>query len=374
MHVALDLTALLPTPTGVDVYLRELVEHLAHRDRANRYTVFVNHEDRATFAGTLPPSFAIAALALRSRPVRFAFQQILLPAVVRARGVDVLHSPSFLMPFARGGARHVVTIHDMTFFTHRAQHSRLHRSAAFLSLVRASLRRADLVVVPSNAARAEVLRLAPHVTPTRVRVVPNGVGAEFRPQAAADVAAVVRRLGLPERYLLYVGTLEPRKNLLRLLDAYERLAPPEHLVLAGRLGWNAAPLRARLAAPALRGRVHLTGYVAPLDLPALYTGARAFVYPSLAEGFGMPPLEALACGVPVVASTDPALAENLADAALLVDATDTPALAAALRRILDDGDLRATLRARGLARAATFGWERTADGMLACYRDLVSRG
>jgi glycosyltransferase involved in cell wall biosynthesis len=373
VHVALDLTALLPTPTGVDVYLRRLLEHLGRLDRASRYTVFVNREDRGTFAGVLPANFTIAALALRPRPVRFAFQHLVLPAAVRARGIDVVHSPAFLMPFARAGARHVVTVHDMTFFSHRAQHSRLHRSAPFLRLVAASLRRADLVVVPSGAVRADVLRLAPTVAPTRIRVVANGVGAAFRPQAPAAVAAAVARLGIREPYVLYVGTLEPRKNLVRLLDAYERLAPREQLVLAGRLGWDAAPLRARLTAPALRGRVHLTGYVPEDDLPALYAGARAFVYPSLAEGFGLPPLEALACGVPVVASTDPALAENLADAALLVDATDTGALADAMRRVLADDALRATLRERGRARAATFGWERTAAGTLACYRELAAR-
>lgn len=375
MHVGLDLTALLPTPTGVDVYLTRLVEHLARLDTTNRYTVFVNREDRSRFAGTLPANFELAALATRPRVARFVFQQIALPAVVRARAIDVVHSPAFLMPFVRAGARHVVTIHDMTFFTHRAQHSRLHRGAAFLALVRTSLRRADLLIVPSDAVRREVRRLAPAIDPARLRVVPNGVGAEFRPHAPAAAAPVLERLGLPTPYLLYVGTLEPRKNLLRLLDAYERLLAsdgPPALVLAGQLGWDTAPLRARLAAPALRGRVHVTGYVDARDLPFLYAGARAFAYPSLAEGFGMPPLEAMACGVPVVASTDPALAENLADAALLVDATDVGALTEALRRVLGDEDLRTTLVARGHARAAGFGWERTAAGLLACYRELAS--
>lgn len=374
MHVGLDLTPLLPTPTGVDVYLTRLVEHLARLDSTGRYTVFVNREDHSRFAGTLPGNFTLAALARRPRLARFVFQQIVLPAVVRARGIDVLHSPAFLMPLVRAGARHVVTIHDMTFFSHRAQHSRLHRSAAFLGLVHASLRRADLLVVPSDAVRREVLRLAPSVAPTRLRVVPHGVGDEFRPDASPATAPVLQRLGVPAPYLLYVGTLEPRKNLVRLLDAYERVCATGEapaLVLAGQLGWDAAPLRARLAAPTLRGRVHVTGYVDARDLPFLYAGARAFVYPSLGEGFGMPPLEAMACGIPVVASTDPALAENLADAALLVDATDVGALAAALRRVLADDALRTTLVARGRARAAAFGWERTAAGSIACYRELA---
>lgn len=376
MHVGLDLTALLPTPTGVDVFLTRLVEHLARLDRSGRYTVFVNREDRPRFAGTLPENFTVAALATRPRPLRFAFQQLVLPAMVGARAIDVVHSPAFLMPLVRAGARHAVTIHDMTFFSHRAQHSRLHRSAAFLALVRASLRRADLLVVPSDAVRREVLRLVPATTPARLRVVPHGVGDEFRPYPPTATAPVLERLGVPRPYLLYVGTLEPRKNLVRLLDAYERLVAtddPPALVLAGRLGWDAGPLRARLAAPTLRGRVHVTGYVAARDLPFLYAGARGFTYPSLAEGFGMPPLEAMACGVPVVASTDPALVENLADAALLVDPTDVDALADALRRMLVDDALRATLVARGRARAAAFGWDRTAAGLLACYRELAAR-
>lgn len=125
-------------PTGVDVYLRPLVAHLGRLDPTSPYTVFVNREDRAGFAGTLPANFRLAPLAWRSRALRFGFQQLVLPAVVRTRGIDVVHSPSFLMPWHRGRARHVVTIHDLTFFSHRAQHSRLHRSAGFLRLIAAA--------------------------------------------------------------------------------------------------------------------------------------------------------------------------------------------------------------------------------------------
>lgn len=375
MHVALDLTPLRPRPTGVDVYMQRLVEHLGRVDRESRYTIFVNREDEPTLRGTLPENFRLAPLSLRPRPVRLVFQQLLLPAAARLLAVDVLHSPAFLMPLHRGRRRHVVTVHDMTFFSLRRYHSRLHRSAAFRRAVSASIRRADLLIVPSRSTCQDLVAAMPDIARARIRVIPHGIGPEFRRQAGAEIGTPGGRLGLPAPYVLYLGTVEPRKNLGHLIESYRRLVVAdgiaEHLVLAGQLGWDRERLLARLAAPELRGRVHLTGYLAPGDLVRAYAGARLFVYPSLAEGFGFPPLEAMACGVPTIASRTSALAENLADAALLVDQIDDQALVAAMRRALRDEDLRRTLVERGVERAAAFDWERTARSHLACYRELA---
>ena len=177
---------------------------------------------------------------------------------------------------------------------------------------------------------------------------------------------------LPQPYILYVGTLEPRKNLPALIESYRRLveagAIKEHLVLAGKLGWGYEALLQQLHEPALRGKVHLAGYVDQKDLPAVYAGARLFVYPSLHEGFGFPPIEAMACGVPVISTLSSSLVENLEGAAELVTPNDITALADAIRRLLTDDALRATRRTQGLKRASRYRWDQTAKQTLASYQ------
>jgi glycosyltransferase involved in cell wall biosynthesis len=219
--------------------------------------------------------------------------------------------------------------------------------------------------------RDVLLRRFPDVPPERVRVIPWGIDDVFRVRRRDEARRDVAHLALPERYVLFVGTLEPRKNLRTLLDAWQRLQQDGRaaggLVLAGRLGWDYDELLAAIAAPSLAGRVHRLGYVAQDDLPALYAAADAFVYPSLEEGFGFPPLEAMACGVPVIAADGSSLAENLRDAALLVPPTDERALADAIARAQHDGALRAELCRRGLERAARFAWTAAASAARDCY-------
>jgi glycosyltransferase involved in cell wall biosynthesis len=188
---------------------------------------------------------------------------------------------------------------------------------------------------------------------------------------------VRRRLRLPAKYILFVGTLEPRKNLVRLLKAYRRLvtagACDEHLVLGGQMGWNSGPLEEALNDPVLADRVHVTGYVDDADLPALYSGARLFVYPSLEEGFGLPPLEAMACGTPVLSSNVSSTAEILEGAAVLVDPLDEAAIADGMRAILDDAQRRAALTGDGLRHAAKFRWEDVAAQTIASYEACMAQ-
>jgi glycosyltransferase involved in cell wall biosynthesis len=280
------------------------------------------------------------------------------------------------MPMFRGRQRHLLTVHDMTFFSMPEVHTRLRRSAPFKRAVLTSIRRADRVHVPSEAVRREVRALVPEPGASRISVIPHGVGDSFRPTPDDELREVRQRLGLPPAYILHVGTIQPRKNVARLVEAYERLvldsAIEEDLVLVGRMGWQAQAVEARLEAPAIRDRVHRLGYVTDADLPHLYSAARLFVYPSLHEGFGLPPLEAMACGTPTVTSRTPALVENLSGAAEFVDATDVSALAAAMRRVLADPELAARHRSAGLERAERFGSEEAARRMLACYEELAA--
>jgi glycosyltransferase involved in cell wall biosynthesis len=375
MHVAIDLTALMTQHSGVDRYLTELVRHLGRIDTTNQYTVFLNAADRPLFEGRLPQNFRLRPWCARPRPARFVFQQAVLPAACALAGADVVHSPSFLMPLCRGRQRHLLSIHDMTIFSMPHVHNRLRRSGAFRRLVKISIGRAHLINVPSRTTRDALLAWAPTIPPDKVCVTEFGVSSSFHPAPPAEVAWARRRLGLPESYVLFVGTIEPRKNLELLIESYRRVLAgdrtPEHLVLAGKLGFGYRPLLERIDTAELRGRVHLRGFVADEDLPWLYRGARLFIYPSLAEGFGFPPLEAMACGVPVIATLGSSLEENLHGAAELVPTGDADALAGAMRQLSRDEGLRAERMRAGLQRAAAFRWESTAQRIQRCYRQLA---
>jgi glycosyltransferase involved in cell wall biosynthesis len=375
VRVGLDLTALLPEATGVDVSLLGLARALLLDEREHAYTLFVNHEDRARFAGWAGAA-SVLPLCLRPRAARLGFQQLLLPAAAAALRLDVVHSPSFIMPLVRGGARHVLTIHDLTSFSRPDAHVPLRRSTLYRRAVTTSIRRADAVTVPSRFVRGDLLRRFPDVPPERVHVVPWGIDEAFRACAREDARRQLTHLPLPERFVLFVGTLEPRKNLRVLLAAWRRLlrsgAARGDLVLAGRLGWDYDGLLAELEGQPLAGRVHRLGYVAQDDLPALYASADAFVYPSLEEGFGFPPLEAMACGIPVVAAQGSALTENLADAALLVPPADAAALADAIARVQHDPALAAQLRRLGPERAGRFRWRDSAAAARLGYAAATS--
>jgi glycosyltransferase involved in cell wall biosynthesis len=376
MHVAIDLSALMPQPSGVDNYLIELVTHLGKIDTESRYSLFLNQEDGDLFAGRLPPNFHVRAWCRRPRPLRLLFQQAILPAACRAHRADVLHSPSFLMPWWRGPSRHLLTVHDATFFSMPEMHSALRASKAFRLAVSTSIRRAGMINVPSKATRADLMRFFPSLRRSKIRVTPYGVARAFSPAPEAEIAENRKRMGLPPRYILAVGTLEPRKNLERLVESYRRLVRsasiPEHLVIAGRPGWSYERLLELITDPELDGRVHVRGFVAHEDLPWLYRGARLFAYPSLGEGFGFPPLEAMACGVPVLSAPNSALAETLTGAAELVSPTDVPALEDGMRRLLDDDALRSRRIEQGIRRAAAYRWEQTARAVQACYRELAA--
>ncbi|MBL8294235.1 MAG: glycosyltransferase family 4 protein [Bryobacterales bacterium] len=371
MRVGIDLTALTAEPTGVDTYLREFVLALGRVDRSTQYQVFVNWEDLSLFRGRLPENFRLRAWCLRNRGIRAAFQQGVLPAACEALGVDVLHSPSFLAPRLRWRTRHLVTVHDVTFFTMPHLHSIMRRSVLFRYAVERSARVAHMINVPSKATLRDLLELWPDVDERRVRVTAAGIGAEFSCGESADVIKHRHRLGLPAEYVLCVGTIEPRKNLELLVGAYGQLQTGTHLVLAGRLGWGYEGLLAEVRKQNLADRVHVTGYVSPEDLPWVYRGARIFVYPSLYEGFGFPPLEAMACGIPVIATRGSALEENLQGAATLVSAHCADELAGAMVRLLEDEQVRADHREAGLRRAAEFGWESVAKTIQECYRELA---
>ncbi len=372
MNVGIDVTPLSPIETGVDRYLIQLVHSLSRMDDKNRYTVFINAKDTDRF-DYLGSNFSIVRIGVRGRAGRFIAQQAIVPVLMRTRRLDVLHSPSFFIPCCEGRIKHVLTIHDMTMFTLADCHTRFRRSRPFLYGVCRSIRHSKLVLVPSAYVRDEVVRLLPDINAQKIRITPFGVDPEFQPADGSSLLPEYLKDLHP--YILFVGTIEPRKNLPMLLEAYRiacaKYGLREHLIIVGRKGWNFDEVERKIQLRELRYRVHAVGYVEQRHLVHYYQNASLFVCPSLEEGFGLSPLEAMACGIPTIATETSSLKENLSGAVILVPRTSVLDLADALAAILGQPALQAELGRRGLARAHEFTWENTARKTLECYRDLI---
>ena len=285
------------------------------------------------------------------------------PSVERAAGaIDVVHATAVAYPITRAPV--VVTIHDLAFLDDTSRATR-HGHRFFRRGMELARRHAALVVVPSRATFDECV--AAGFDEGRLRIVPWGIRASLATEDAVTKARAAH--GLDRPYVLFTGTVEPRKNLPRLLAAFRSLDRDDvDLVLVGPAGWNED---VGGAVRDLGPRAHALGFVSVDERNALMAGAAAFCYPSISEGFGLPVLEAMAQGTPVVTSSTTSTHEVVGDAGLTIDPTDTAAIAAALTQLLDDGDAAAALGRAGRARAATFTWERTAAGYLAAYREVL---
>ena len=286
-------------------------------------------------------------------------------------GAGLFHATEHLLPPLRRVPT-VLTVHDLIYRRYPQHHKPLNRW--FLTgAMPLFCRRADRIIAVSEQTRSDLVS-SYGVPADKVTVVYEAADGRFRPQHPEAVRAVRLRHGLPERYVLYVGTIEPRKNLVRLLEAFEPLRSRglvDALVIVGRRGWLTGPFFDALKRSSVKDCVILPGFVSDADLPAVMAGAAALALPSEFEGFGLPIVEAMACGTPVVCSGTSSLPEVAGDAALLVDPTDTQAWSDTLARVLTDPSLRAELAARGLARAATFGWDRAARETVAVYERLA---
>lgn len=301
-------------------------------------------------------------------------QQWRVPGVLRRLGAGVYHSPYYLMPYT-APIPAVVTVYDLIPLMYPEYYTFAQRIIFYLSHALA-LRRTSAVLAISEATRRDLSRIF-HVNPSRVAVTPLAADPIFRPPAAEAVARVRDRHGLASPYVLYVGSNKPHKNLVRLVQAWQKIANHPSLaagtVLAIGGHWDARYPEARQAAEAggVSASMRFLGSVGEADLPALYGGAEWFVFPSLCEGFGLPVLEAMACGTPVICSNLSSLPEVAGDAALQCDPTDTADLAAVLGRALSDPALRQEYARRGLARAGQFSWANTATATHAVYQTVA---
>jgi glycosyltransferase involved in cell wall biosynthesis len=381
---------------GINGYIYQLLRHLPAADGGFAYAAYL-HDPRFE-----PPAGLMVRRSrwdTRSPWRRIVWEQTRL--AVESRGLALLHGLAYATPLA-AACPTVVTVHDLSFLRFPEAFRPFNRY--YLGFItRVSTRRAVRVIAVSESTRQDVIALC-GVPPARVVTVPNGVTGEFCPAGPVEVAAFRRRKGLPERFILYLGTLEPRKNLACLVEAYGlwrrreygsmgereygsvgvREHPHPHtptplhahqrgpegvkLIIAGAKGWYYEQIFARVRELGLDDDVIFPGFVPADELPFWYRAAELFVYPSLFEGFGLPVLEALACAAPVITSAASALPEVAGDAALLVNSEDTAALATAIGRVMGDPALRAELATAGPRQAARFSWSRTAAETAAVYR------
>jgi glycosyltransferase involved in cell wall biosynthesis len=379
MRVAIDVTAALNQRAGIGRFVRELVRGLVRIDTETDYCLLHAKPDHG---GPLDlpsaPNVSTRQLPLRQRWLDILWHRARLPAPadLLAGGADVFHAPNFVLP-ALACARGVVTVHDLAF--------RFHPECAVPSLraylesaVPRAVRRANLVLADSENTRQDIIALM-NAPPNRVVVVPGAVDERFhRRPDEQEIHALRQRLGLEPGtpFILTVGTLEPRKNLVTLVDALAiakaRRDLPHKLVVVGGHGWLAGPILEHITASPIRGDVIFPGFVDDADLPTLYAAADIFAFPSLYEGFGLPVLEAMAIGTPVIASNTSSIPEVASDAAVLIAPRDTEAWASELARLAGDANTRADLIQRGRQQSRAYSWDDSARVLLDCYQRVAT--
>ena len=366
MLIGIDASrAVAARRTGTETYSLRLICDLIALGTGHRFRLYTNGQPPA---GLFGGDRTAANVELRSIPFPRLWTHLRLSAEMAVHPPDVLFVPAHVLPLIHP-RRSVVTVHDLGYLAYPEAHNPGDRRYLDWS-TRWNARRAKIVIADSAATRADLIR-AYGVDERKIRVIYLGRDETLVPVREAHLLAEVQaRYGIAVHYLLYVGTLQPRKNLARVIEAFARVAAAPafsglQLVLAGKKGWLYDDLFAQVERMGLAGRVLFPGYVDDADLPALLSGALAFVFPSLYEGFGIPVLEAGACGVPVITSNTSSLPEVAGDAALLVDPHDVDAIAEAMNRLVTDEALRTELSRRGLANVQRFSWEKCARETLA---------
>jgi glycosyltransferase involved in cell wall biosynthesis len=371
VHICLDIQSAIAQRAGIGRYTRMLAIHLSELRGTDEISGF--YFDFRRRADTNLPA------GLRARAVRWLPGQLVQQAWKRlgwppfdslAGPADVYHFPNFIVPPLRRG-RAVVTIHDLSFIRHPDCAET--RNLAYLrARLTRTVARADAIITDSNFCAAEMEEMLPECR-GKVTAVPLGIGSEFA-EPSADVVITERLLrGLERPYILSVGTLEPRKNYTFLIEVFERLGGFDgDLVIVGRPGWKYEAILERMRNSPRAARIRWLADAADGELPLLYAGAELMLFPSLYEGFGFPPLEAMACGTPVVASAGGSLPEVLGDGARIIPEFDSEAWSAAVSNLLDDRKLRMELVARGRVRAAQYTWHETARRTWDVYRGVVA--
>jgi glycosyltransferase involved in cell wall biosynthesis len=377
--IGIDYTAAIHQSAGIGRYTHELVKTLAKLTTKSiqpQYRLFVAGAGK-NFAPTLPgPNFTWCPTRLTERWLARLWYRLRLPLWIETwtGSLDLFHAPDFFLPPAKPGTPTIVTVHDLSFVREPAT-TMPGMEAHLNKWVPNSVRRADHVIAVSETTRQDLIELY-QTPPEKITTLYHGVTSEFQPVKSPTLLSTLRQkynLG-DSPFVLSVGTIQPRKNYTRLVQAFAQIDKSFSLVIVGSKGWHYDEIFAEVAKHGLEKRVHFSGFVADADLSALYSAASLFVYPSLYEGFGLPALEAMACGTPVVVSNQSSLPEVVGEAGLLVDPYDADALATAMSQVLSDTTLQQQLAKAGQEQAKKFTWERMGTKLLKLYQQILEGG
>lgn len=372
MRIAIDAHSVGAKLAGNESYATNLIEALAQVDSVNEYTLYVTTREAQARFSQRWPNFRVQTTLPHTPLIRIP---LTLAAELRKHPVDVLHVQFTAPPFCPCPV--VVSVHDLSFEHLPQTFNRRSRTQLRLT-VRHSVRRAARILTLSEHTRRDMIETY-GTSPERITAIPLAAPSYFgRVQEEKELQRVRHIYGIEGDYILCVSSIQPRKNLPRLVRAYASLRNKRgpgklpKLVLVGKCAWLYDETLRSIEEGKMKDSVILTGYVPQSDLPALYSGSVCFVYPSYFEGFGLPPLEAMKCGTPVIAGNRTSLPEVVGDAGILVDPFDVSAIAAAIERIVDDSDFRHQLSVRGLARSRIFDWRETARRTLNVYEQVVA--
>jgi len=377
--VRIGINAMLLTGNyaGVSQSIVRLLKALKRIDRENGYVVFAGRdfEPGELDGGNFKLSKRL--FNARRRTLRILWEQFLLPGRLYREHLDMLHCPGYVMPLMRpfmGTKPVIITVYDIIALT-RPDLCKKGNLAHFKRFLPKSLAYARRVIVPSEAVKADITARFDKVDAGKIRVIPLAAPDGFRP--VGDRAAIEdarRKLNLPERFILYVGNIEPKKNLERVVQSFYAAKMvkklPHKLVIVGQKGWKYKGVFQNILLHGIQDDVILTNYLPDDLLPFLYSAAEFFIFPSITEGFGLPVLEAMQCGLPVITSNAPALRELAQDACIRVDYDDLKAMRFAIERLAEDKSERKRLRELGLARASQFSWDETARRTLKVYEEV----
>lgn len=365
MRIGVDARLMQHQPAGITRYTRHLLEEMAQLNQRDEFITFQHRRHRTPLIDQV--NFRRATLFA---PVHTRLEQYMLPIELVRFSLDLLHSTDFIPPLYTTVPT-VITVHDLAFL--HWPHFLTKDSAAFYGQIDRAVRHARHIIVPSESTKQDLIAML-GVPPIKVSVIYEAADKHFVPLPIMETRAEVkRRFAVPESFILFVGTIEPRKNVDGLLHAFHHLrtkygVTDTSLVIAGSRGWLYDETVALIAQLGLTDSVYLLGRVSDEDLHRLYVAARCHVHAAHYEGFGLPPLEAMACGTPTVVSNVSSLPEVVGDAALLVDPENWEEIAVAVHRVLSDEQLHLELRTKGLQRAAYFSWETAARHTLDVYR------
>lgn len=375
MKIAINTLSLNRTKAGMGNYIKNLVNVLSEIDKDNTYFVLVSERNKDFFR-IRQKNFKIINLGkiVTMDLPRLFWEQISLPRFLKKNRIDVLHSPGFVMPIM-SKAKNVLTMADMTFFTHPEAHT-LAKRAYFWMFMPISIKKADKIISISENTKKDILDHV-KVDKKKIRTVHLAADRSFKELNKDKCRKEIKeRYDVGSPFILFIGMIEPRKNLERLITAFSELKKKENmqhkLVIVGKKGWKFDSIFKTIKKERLEQEIIFTGYVPDEDLAKFYNAADFFVYPSLYEGFGLPVLEAMACGCPVITSNVSSMPEVAGDAGLLINPESVKDIADAIKKVINDKELQKKMRKQGIKQSSRFSWKKTAEKTLRIYEEVYN--